>query len=410
MLSYCRNIFGYLISPIVLFVISLSIASVSYFIGIKIKSEKSDILFSVPNKYSYIAVSLFVITFLVFLVVPRGGIINLFRNFLTDPKYSDIIPTIQTMCHRLLNNEQIYVSIEKFGYHLPTTYLPFMWLPYTISAYFHFDYRWITLLIGILVIAFTFLFTIESKAGILFSFLYGFFLFSLIEKNADILGWSVELMNGAYYTILGLSFFSNNKYVKAIALSICILSRYSLVVFLPLYFIIEYSTNGWKRTCYFVVITFLIVATFLVPLVGKNWVELYNGYKYYSTSGVGEWLHTNEQGLPIHILNGNGFVSWIYSFKSGTVEERFVFAKSLHMIMVFATTISLTALYFKLKDKLNNTVFLLCSFKVYLAVFYGFIQVPYTYLFVVPLMYSLVMLMILNKKYLSNSNRNYVND
>ena len=50
-----------------------------------------------------------------------------------------------------------------------------------------------------------------------------------------------------------------------------------------------------------------------------DWVELYNGYKYYSTSGVGEWLHTDENGIPFHILNGNGFVSWIYSFKNGKI-------------------------------------------------------------------------------------------
>lgn len=405
MTSYCRNIAGDIASPLILFLISISISIIPIYL---FKSQKlSENIFSdkIKDKHLYAAIGIFFITVIIFLFIPRGGIINLYRCFLIDSKLSDVIPTIQVMCYRLLHHESIYVSIEQFGYHLPTTYMPFMWLPYTISEKFHFDYRWITLIIFIIGVLVVLIGTVRmNNNGLIFSLIYGFLLLELVEKNSDVMGWTVEIMNGTYYSILLLSFFSKNKYLKAIALAICILSRYSLILFIPIYFIVEWKENGFKKTAQFGILTLAILIIFLAPLVKNNWMELYNGYKYYSISGLNEWLHVDEKDIPVHIANGNGFVSWVYFFKNGSVAERFAFAKSLHLSMVICVTLLISIFYFILKNKIDYRIFLLCSLKIYLAVFYGFIQVPYTYLFVVPIMYSIALLLLVSKIYYNNRN------
>lgn len=396
MTSYCRNIFGPYVSPVILILISIFIGIFPLYIFWSEKTEPVITFSPIRNKYSFYAIGTLLGFLLLFLFVPRGGIINIYKCYLVDSHFSDIIPTIQVMCRRLLSHQPIYVPIEEFGYHLSATYLPFMWLPYTLAEKFHFDYRWITLAIWCMTIIVIIFATIKSKSGVFVFLLYGLLLLTLTEKNSEILGWSVETMNGAYYSILALSFFSKNKYLKTFGLGICLLSRYSVVLFIPLYFIVEWYNNGIKKTFVFALLLLVFLSVFLIPLVKNNWIELYNGYKYYGKSGLGAWTNLDASGLKVNIFNGNGFTSWIYSFKDGSIEERFAFAKSLHLILVSSTTVLLAAVYYKFKNKVHYKLYLLCGLKIYLAVFYGFIQVPYYYLFVVPVMYSLAMLLIVN--------------
>jgi hypothetical protein len=400
LLSYCKNVFGYFIKPVIFFITSILIGVVPlfYFYGTKIEHNFSSPLKN--DKQTYYGIGLFILSLIIFLFIPRGGIINIFRCFLVDAHYSDVIPTIQVMCQRLLNHESIYVSIENFGYHLHTTYLPFMWLPYVIAEKFHFDYRWITVLIFFIGIVLILYITIRtSNKGIFLTLLYVFLLLAIVDKNSDVFGWTVEVMNGTYYSILALTFFSKNKYLKAFSLCLCLLSRYSLVVFVPVYFLIEWNENGFKKTTQFAVITFILIVVCLVPLVKNNWIELFNGYKYYAGSGLAEWKHLNDNGVPLHITNGNGFVSWIYFLKKGTIEEKFTFAKSIHLYLVFSITILLTLVYAIIRKSIDYRLFLLCSLKIYLAVFYSFIQVPYSYLFMVPVFYSIVLILLVNYFY-----------
>ncbi|MFN8282696.1 MAG: hypothetical protein U0U67_05745 [Chitinophagales bacterium] len=400
MLSYCRSKLGYFISPGVIFLISISIGILPLILFYNKKIQNNIILFPIKDKQTLYAISLFLVSVMVFMFIPRGGIVNIFRCFPIDAHYSDVVPSIQVMCRRLLHHEPIYVIIEDFGYHLHTTYLPFMWLPYTIAEKFHFDYRWITVLIfitGILLVLFVTIKTTNN--GFFLTLVYTFLLLAIVDKNSDVFGWTVEVTNATYYSVLALSFFLKNKYIKAIILMICLLSRYSLVVFVPLYFIIEWKENGFKKTALFAVLTFVFMSLFLLPLVKNNWKELYNGYKYYADSGLNEWLHLSDKGLPYHISTGNGFVSWIYFLKTGSIEERFAFAKSLHLYLVISITLILSLIYFITRNKIDYRLFLLCGLKIYLAVFYGFIQVPYSYLFMVPLFYSIVLMLLVNNIY-----------
>lgn len=403
LLTYAQNIFGNIISPLVLFLISLSIAifPLLYFYKKEITIPK--LSFSLNDSATKIALIFFLLAIIVFMFIPRGGLLRTYQVFLIDKQYSDIIPTIQVMCTRFLQGAPIYVQIEDFGYYLPPTYLPMMWLPYTLATYFHFDYRWISFAIFLVSILLTILLFVKKRNNnIYFILLYILLYFSLLENKTDILGWTVEIMNGAFYTLLAIAIFSNNKYFIAVSLAICLMSRYALVFFVPVLFIIEWHKNKPKFAINMMLVSGSIIVILMLILVKYNWMDLYDGFKYYAISGLGEWNHMNNNGIPFHICNGNGFAAWCYFFKSGTLEQKFLFARQLQFIMVIAVSLLLIVVYYFIREKISATVYLLCTFKIYLAVFYGFIQVPYTYLFVVSLMYSIVLIFMINHIYQCN--------
>lgn len=404
LLTYAQNIFGFIISPVVLFIMSLLIALIPLLYFYNKQVNIPSLSFSINEKNTKIVVFLFLIGILLLMFFPRGGLLRIYQVFLVDKKYSDIIPTIQIMCNRLFNGNPIYVKIEDFGYYLPPTYLPMMWLPYTIAAYFHFDFRWIAF--GIFLFCITtviLLFTSKKNKNSFFIMLYLFFFYSLIENKSDILGWTVEVMNGAFYTFLAIAIFSNKKYFIAIALAVCLLSRYALVFFVPVLLLVEWYKNNLKFTINIMVVSGVIVCVLMLLLVQNNWLDLYDGFKYYAISGLGEWNHLNDKGLPFHICNGNGFAAWTYFFKSGTIEDKFSFARQLQFVMVIAVSLMLMLVYYFIKQKISHIIYLLAAFKIYLAFFYGFIQVAYTYLFIVPLMYSIVFIYMINSIYQYNN-------
>ena len=399
-LTYAQNMFGYILSPLVLLFVSLSIAILPLFFFNQLDIQKQTLTIQRSDRFTLLAVCLFLLIIFVMMFVPRGGLLKLYQGFPGDKQYSDIIPTIQVMCKRLLSGQNIYVSIEEFGYHLPTTYLPMMWIPYSIAEFIVFDYRWITFLIFVFTILLTILlFVHHNRNNVLPVFLYLFFFFSLLENKSDVLGWTVEIMNGAYYTLFVIAILSGNKYFKAIALSVCLMSRYSLVLYLPVYFIAEWQNKGFRTSFNIGAIAVTITAAFLLILVQNNWTELFQGFNYYSTSGLGEWRHLDDKGLPIHICNGNGFAAWVYFLKNGSLEEKFLLTRKLHFLIMIVVSFMLLLLYFFLRQRIPFVILMICIFKIYLTFFYGFIQVPYTYLFVVPVMVSIIQVFIVNSFY-----------
>ena len=135
-----------------------------------------------------------------------------------------------------------------------------------------------------------------------------------IYKDASTLGWTVEFMLAAFYMLFVISFFSNNLYFKAITIVLCLLSRYSFALFLPLYGFVFLYKNKRRDTLKFALITVLFFAIILLPSIGKNWSNLMEGFKYYNISGLGEWKHLNNKNLLLFKLNAPYiFMLYIYA-------------------------------------------------------------------------------------------------
>lgn len=290
---------------------------------------------------------------------------------------SDIIPTIQTAAQRLLDHIDVYKDEVVFSTHsLPVTYLPMQWLPYTISEAGHFDPRWITL--GIWLGA-TFLISIysykkEPFVALLFLALLGY----LLYMNRGILANTVELMVAAYYMFLVFALNRKSALLQGIAIGICLLSRFSLVLWLPLLGFTLFAANKKKELIVTASTALAFVVIFyIIPFLSKDWSSFSRGLDYYTYAAGGEW----QKGY--HLKAGTGLAFLISEKANGSIVDKIHLIQKIHLFGCLALTGLMGAWYWFNRHKIHYKIFLLASFKIYLTFFLAFIQVPYIYLMIV---------------------------
>lgn len=336
------------------------------------------------------------------------------QNFMQNPilaEQSDVIPTIIELCERFVSGDNVYKPIEKFGYFLPVTYLPMQWVPFLTAEIFHFDYRWIP--ISIWAIAFILLVWRSMKYNNywyhILTIIFGTIPILLMSVTTDpvsfimsgtvainplssVMSDTVEIMVAGYYILLILSFNINSPVLRGLIVAICLMSRYSLVLWLPVAVVVLWL-NEPKRNFYITTgtIVIFIVGIYVIPFLSKDWGIFYRGYKHYDISALGEWQHINgETGKPYHLYSGFGFAPFIYDYYPGQdLMAKIKALQRFHFWGSLLTTAALVLLYLRIRKSIHYKIYLMASFKIYLAIFMFFIQVPYTYLMLVDLFVSI---------------------
>ena len=125
----------------------------------------------------------------------------------------------------------------------------------------------------------------------------------------------------------------------------------------------------------------MILLCYVIPFLSKDWGIFYNGYKYYDSAANFEWNHLNKNKLPIQLYSGTGYAYYFYTrFANIDIMGRVKLLQRAHLICSIGVTVILGIWFWFKKEKIDNRIFLLSSFKIYLAVFLFLIQVPYEYL------------------------------
>ena len=167
---------------------------------------------------------------------------------------SDIIPSIQIMCKRLLTGKYPYDLFYDFGFPQMPTYLPMQWMPFTIAELLHIDYRWIPYTAWCIAAVWLCVRGIKTQSPLLKSiiplviFASNYVLFS--SSNKGIVEASIELLISAYYIMFISGLNQKNGILQGLIISFCLLSRYSLVLWMPLYCFILFVTKKPKTIIY----------------------------------------------------------------------------------------------------------------------------------------------------------------
>ncbi len=296
---------------------------------------------------------------------------------------SDIILTIRAAVRRLLAGETVYSTIYEWGYPLPLTYLPMQWLPFTISEALRFDYRWVAG--GIFYLAALLMVwrcsRISISRGFVVTILTLYFGWMILNHDTGILNMTVEIMVAGYYMLLIMGIGGKNPWLRGAAIALCLLSRYSLVLWLPLWAFIEWmyvDRKGFYRSA--TMIAALVLLIYIIPFLSKDWSAFGEGYAYYTQAAIGEW---DDEGMPQHLDRGIGFARWFYlGFSGRTLPERLHILQQVHFWICLGSSVLMGAAYARWRRRLHPRIFLLASFKIYLSLFLAFIQVPYTYLMI----------------------------
>jgi hypothetical protein len=219
-------------------------------------------------------------------------------------------------------------------------------------------------------------------------------------------GHSIELMNAAFYIILCLVIlkipFNNfpkvgnieqkptDAFLIGSAIALCLLSRYALVLWVPLFLCIIFfknknqalKTGGW--------IVFWLVIVYVLPFYLKDTTIFQKGIQYHNVAALDIWLRSTH--MSGGLKEGLGVASLFSDFVSGDMSKRLSILQNVHFITSFLSIIICFAIWIICHKRLVAvSLFSLGSLKLYLAFFYGFIQAPYLYLFLVPCSVSVVL-------------------
>jgi hypothetical protein len=342
------------------------------------------------------------VTWLIFGILSIFTAVYLTRNFTKypiDPNLSDIVPSIQAYVKRLFSGETIYAPIQFPSWLVQPTYLPFMWLPYSFSEALQVDYRWSAygVFLGVLAIFIWRMLreNVPFWEGIIKIFVPFLLIWVFIDNQPHIFGMSVELLVTSYYLLVALGFGSRRAWWVALPLVSCLLSRYSLAFWLPLYVVIFYVENGWKRASEVAFWSVgLILATYIIPFLSKDWTMFGRGLGYYDSNTILHWQPATWQApseKPFYLKQGLGFSIYVYDFFKGTIPEKVALMKKIYIGVSLLSVVLLGFFYFWKRKTLNTRLFLLISMKFYLTFFYAFIFLPLNYLFQLPLFYSIAL-------------------
>lgn len=327
-----------------------------------------------------------------------GAVLQKFPFASIDATQSDIIPQIQTMINWLFQGVFPYQPIIDWGYELFPTYLPLTWLPFVIPEVLSMDYRIFALLVfaaGLGVLTYH---NQRSLLGVSLATLFVYYLILKIGRHEDtIIGYSVESMIAGFYLLFIASWKSRNKLMLGGALLLCLLSRYSLVVWLPVYFLYLWKTYDFTfglRTGLIALAGIFLV--YLLPFWFQDTSIYQRGMDHHAKAALNEWRGQpwqQDRSKPYTLYKGLGMASHYFEQTEVPLEDRLSKLQNTHLVLLLLSMLLFSTIIFWGHHYLSNPqLMLLGSFKCYLAIFYHFIQIPYSYLFLVLLVLNIPIL------------------
>ncbi|WP_375434662.1 hypothetical protein [uncultured Hymenobacter sp.] len=305
-----------------------------------------------------------------------------------DVAQSDVIPILQNYVGRFRSGEIVYRYITNLPYPLFPNHLPLQWLPYVPADKLSIDYRWWSL--GILVLggfgAYLAFLNRQALRWIHFVLLVGLpwlLLCFLIVTGSYMFSHTVEFTIIAYYCLLTASIFIRSAWLRAAALVLCLLSRYSVIFWVPLFLWILWRETGRRHAVAVALLTGLgIVLVYVVPFLSKDWTIFTHALNEYRVATLGEWTRTDatNEGGPVHLFSGLGFASFFYTYGHGEIADRISLLQKVHVLVSLAAVTVSGFVYWKLRRRVDYRVLALIALKFYLATFYAFLQIPYAYL------------------------------
>ena len=300
-----------------------------------------------------------------------------------DYKLSDTLPQVKAMSQRLINGEKIYAPIREIWDGKQPPYLPMMWLPYVPAEYFGFDSRWtsVAFILAGLFLSFRLL-PVKLPANpilLSFTFMSLFMLLNfLLVKDRKTIGWTEEGVVIGYYLFLGFALARNSPVLIGIAIACCLLSRFSLFFWTPMFIVYVYLYESRRNA---IVISSVVAAilffVFLLPFGLKQPEYFLNIPADYHVGVDRAWASNYIDGV-------------YYPYSLGVAKfldiAHIKLLHNLHIITAaFVPLLAIAAFRFlRNKASLNQAFFGLCSLKLSLVFFYNLIEVPYFYLFLYP--------------------------
>ena len=299
-----------------------------------------------------------------------------------DFQSADMVPILKVQAQRFLNSQDVYAIIPEIWGGMKPIYLPFMWLPFTVSEFYGFDARWIVMLA--MVVGIYFVFKIFTQSRILFISALGligiyYVLSFMINYDKETIIYSEEGIVVGYYLFLGYALSRKNAWLIGFGVAFCILTRYLLLFWLPVFWLYWFFFQSKKQAWIILgVSASVILGTFMIPYGFKNFAFFTGQHNGYIEMAQRTWstnLTFTRRTLGLA--------------KFFTVES----IQLLHTLLI-TFTVTIPFLFAGLcwlsrsKKWLQHEMFPICCLKLCMVFFYNFLEMPFLYLFYTNTLFS----------------------
>ena len=313
---------------------------------------------------------------------------DVFAKVPVDYHWADMLPIMKIMCQRLVDGKEVYAIIEQIWGGIEPIYLPAIWLPLLPATVMEVDVRWTAMLLFMLALVFAL--STRPKGGEKGKLNF-VSLLTLVPLLILVHHWMIyesrfftmteESIVVFYYLLLAFAIARKQPTLIALALSLCMLSRYSLAIWALVYVAYEFFW-GERQTAWRIV---WVGGTFsLILLWGTQalWnLDIFLGLQANYLDAI---IH-EEHKFGSLVKEGLGLAKF-YAY------ENLAQLHQLFLISAIATPILSFAVFELLKKRIDKELFLLCSLKLSLVFFYNTLIMPFVYLFFTSTLLSIALL------------------
>jgi hypothetical protein len=391
---------GPYISPVILTAVSALVATIAIGLSFpKLPSEKKE-----KSHYLSLWPSLFWMPVLLYVAW------SVFSVHPVDHNYSDVFAQVLYPSEWLLKGDYPYQEVRLPTYTMHNTYLPMQWLPFTIPVYWGFDPRWIPVTFWAMALCVFIVMTkinFSRHTAIIYVLTLSVIVAGLsgyMTKNPKEYSATLELLPAAYYIMLIFFLWRGSWWGIGLFMGFCLLSRFSIVLFIPFlvfYVWMKYGMTFFLKSAAMTISVILLL--FVLPFMSQDIYLPKKIVANYDNGAAGEWrVHDwqNEGDLPYQLSRGTGVAIYFRDRFQDNLLNGVRVLKKWGFGLSVLTGLLLLYVFLRLRNKISDDkMYMLGAMKLYLTVFYTFVLIPYTYLYIIPLTISVLILFISYQKY-----------
>ena len=385
-------VFNKYLNPVLLFVVSMALPA--YLIWLYVKRPEEQ--FS-PGEVRPWRRLVWALGGLITILLSYEELRKIFVHYSDPIQYSDVIPHLRTLYERFSHGEFPYTPIHFSTYDLMPIYMPLHWLPAGLAAPFHLDIRWVGVIFLALSVAWYGWFMAEQRnhvgLRIMALILPSLSLWAFIFWGAGDLGVTYEIIVAAYYLVLAAGLLARRYWLVTIGIILCLLSRFTLVFWLPLFAFIFLMEKGLKKSLVmWGWVAAAVVLLFILPFYIKDPAFISRGLSYYTLATVGDWVGccadppvswTQERGVSFAII--------MKALFSGDMAHRVALNRIVLGIVLLITFAGSLVGYLRWRHRIDAFTYSLVTLYTFICVYFFFCPLTYRYYLLPFLMISAVL-------------------
>lgn len=319
---------------------------------------------------------------------------KLFAQWTPPGDYSDVLPQLEALWHRFAEGQMPYYPVHFQTYEAYPVYMPLHWLPIGFAGLLQVDTRWIGFVVLTLATGWYGWRLMRAGRPLVWQLvaivlpsisLWGYILWG--EMDIPV---SFELLIAAYYLLLASALQDKKVGIITFGLILCILSRYTLLFWLPLFALLLWQKVGLKRSAMVwgsVALSVLVV--YILPFLVRQPDILKKGVAYHNEAAVAEW--NGYDNVSWTMERGVHFAIYLKEALRDTPANEVFWARVIQAGMMLFLMFGGLWLYKRVRQRINLFDFSLLFLYLIVLCFYTFGPLTYRYYLVVLHMLSAVL-------------------